>query len=97
MWEVVRPVEDPPSPNSQAYDAIVPSESVDPEPSNDASNPSVVDVNAAIGSAFCGGAVTVTAKMAKVYSPVTDLAMPMGRKPAAVMSVPVSIGLAVTS
>ena len=39
----------------------------------------------------------VTAKIAKVYSPVTDLAMPMGRKPAAVMSVPVSMGMAVTS
>ncbi len=32
-------------------------------------------------------AITVTAKMAKVYSPVTDLAMPMGRNPVAVMSV----------
>ena len=42
-------------------------------------------------------AITVTAKMAKVYSPVTDLAMPMGRKPAAVMSVPVNIGMAVIS
>ncbi|MDT4839946.1 hypothetical protein FQZ97_737500 [compost metagenome] len=42
-------------------------------------------------------AITVTAKIAKVYSPVTDLAMPIGKKPAAVMSVPVSIGLAVTS
>jgi len=39
----------------------------------------------------------VTAKMAKVYSPVTDLAMPMGRKPAAVISVPVSMGMAVSS
>ncbi len=42
-------------------------------------------------------AITVTAKIAKVYSPVTDLAMPMGRKPAAVIRVPVSIGMAVIS
>ena len=44
-----------------------------------------------------GKAITVTAKIAKVYSPTVDLAMPMGRKPAAVMSVPVNIGMAVTS
>jgi len=42
-------------------------------------------------------AAAVTAKIAKVYSPVTDFAMPIGRKPAAVISVPVSIGIAVTS
>ena len=42
-------------------------------------------------------AITVTAKMAKVYSPVIDLAMPMGRKPTAVISVPVSMGMAVIS
>ena len=41
--------------------------------------------------------MTVTAKMAKVYSPTADLAMPMGRKPTAVMSVPVSMGMAVSS
>ena len=35
--------------------------------------------------------------MAKVYSPVIDLAMPMGKKPTAVISVPVSIGMAVIS
>ena len=39
----------------------------------------------------------VTANMAKVYSPTVDLANPMGRNPAAVMSVPVSMGMAVTS
>ena len=42
-------------------------------------------------------AAEVTAKIAKVYSPVTLLAMPMGRKPAAVMSVPVSMGMATNS
>ena len=42
-------------------------------------------------------AAEVTAKIAKVYSPVTDFARPMGRKPAAVMSVPVSMGMLVTS
>ncbi|MNV99515.1 hypothetical protein D3C71_1948900 [compost metagenome] len=42
-------------------------------------------------------ATTVTAKIAKVYSPVIDLARPMGRKPAAVISVPVSMGMAVIS
>ena len=42
-------------------------------------------------------AAVVTAKIAKVYSPVTDLAIPIGRKPAAVISVPVSLGIAVTS
>ena len=42
-------------------------------------------------------AAEVTAKIAKVYSPVTDLAMPMGKKPAAVISVPVSMGMAVSS
>ncbi len=41
--------------------------------------------------------MTVTAKMAKVYSPVVELARPMGRNPAAVMSVPVSMGMAVAS
>ena len=35
--------------------------------------------------------------MAKAYSPTIDLAMPMGRKPAAVINVPVSIGMAVIS
>ena len=42
-------------------------------------------------------AITVTAKMAKVYSPVTDLAKPIGKKPAAVIKVPVSMGMAVSS
>ena len=42
-------------------------------------------------------AADVTAKMAKVYSPVTLRARPMGRKPAAVISVPVSMGMAVAS
>ena len=42
-------------------------------------------------------AAEVTAKIAKVYSPVTDLARPIGRKPAAVISVPVSIGIEVIS
>jgi hypothetical protein len=32
-----------------------------------------------------------------VYSPVIDLASPIGRKPAAVISVPVSMGIDVTS
>jgi hypothetical protein len=32
-----------------------------------------------------------------VYSPTVDWAMPMGRKPTAVMSVPVSMGSAVAS
>ena len=40
---------------------------------------------------------TVTAKMANVYSPTVELAIPMGRKPAAVISVPVSMGMAVAS
>ncbi|OQC08262.1 MAG: hypothetical protein BWX79_01689 [Alphaproteobacteria bacterium ADurb.Bin100] len=35
--------------------------------------------------------------MANVYSPVIERAMPMGRKPAAVISVPVSMGMAVSS
>ena len=42
-------------------------------------------------------AAVVTAKIAKVYSPTVDLAMPIGRKPVAVIKVPVSIGIAVTS
>ncbi|MNW22619.1 hypothetical protein D3C71_2242170 [compost metagenome] len=42
-------------------------------------------------------AITVTAKMANVYSPVVDLAKPMGKKPAAVISVPVNMGMAVIS
>ena len=42
-------------------------------------------------------AADVTAKIANVYSPVIDLASPIGRKPAAVISVPVSIGIDVTS
>ena len=41
--------------------------------------------------------ITVTAKMANVYSPTADFAMPMGRKPTAVISVPVSMGIAVAS
>ena len=36
-----------------------------------------------------------TAKIENVYSPAADLAMPTGRKPAAVTSVPVSIDGAV--
>ena len=40
-------------------------------------------------------AIVVTAKMPKVYSPVVDLAVAIGRKPAAVISVPESIGKAV--
>jgi len=42
-------------------------------------------------------AAEVTAKIAKVYSPVTDFARPIGRKPAAVIRVPVSMGIEVTS
>ena len=42
-------------------------------------------------------AITVTAKIAKVYSPTVDFASPIGRKPAAVISVPVSMGMAVAS
>ena len=42
-------------------------------------------------------AITVTAKIAKVYSPTVELASPIGRKPAAVISVPVSMGIAVAS
>ena len=34
--------------------------------------------------------------MAKVYSPTEDFAIPIGRKPAAVINVPVSIGIAVS-
>ena len=40
-------------------------------------------------------ASVTTAKMAKVYSPVDERAVAMGRKPTAVISVPVSIGKAV--
>ena len=40
-------------------------------------------------------AMVVTAKMPKVYSPVVDLAVAIGKKPAAVMMVPDSIGNAV--
>ena len=46
---------------------------------------------------LANSAITVTANMAKVYSPTVDLAMPMGRKPVAVISVPVSMGMAVNS
>ena len=40
-------------------------------------------------------AIVTTSKIARVYSPVPDLAVAMGRKPAAVTRVPVSIGNAV--
>ena len=40
-------------------------------------------------------AMVTTAKIEKVYSPAPDLAKPTGVKPAAVISVPVSIGKAV--
>ena len=40
-------------------------------------------------------ATVVTANIANVYSPATDFASPTGRKPAAVIRVPVSIGIAV--
>ena len=40
-------------------------------------------------------AIVTTAKIAKVYSPVVDFAVAIGRKPEAVISVPVSIGKAV--
>ena len=42
-------------------------------------------------------AIEVTEKILKVYSPATDLAIAIGRKPTAVISVPVSIGIEVTS
>ena len=42
-------------------------------------------------------AADVTAKIAKVYSPTVERASPIGRKPAAVISVPVSIGIDVMS
>ena len=40
-------------------------------------------------------ASVTTAKMVNVYSPVDERAVAMGRKPTAVISVPVSIGKAV--
>ena len=40
-------------------------------------------------------AIAETWKMERVYSPVEDLAMAIGRNPATVISVPVSIGKAV--
>ena len=46
-------------------------------------------------SAHTSSAMVTTAKMEKVYSPALDLAKPTGVKPAAVISVPVSIGKAV--
>lgn len=42
-------------------------------------------------------AIATTQKIAPVYSPTPELAKPMGRNPAAVTSVPVSIGKAVAS
>ena len=39
--------------------------------------------------------MATTAKMEKVYSPAPDFAIPTGIKPAAVTSVPVSMGNAV--
>jgi hypothetical protein len=41
--------------------------------------------------------IAVTAKIEKVYSPASDLASAIGRKPAAVISLPVGIGIAVSS
>ncbi|MNJ73446.1 hypothetical protein D3C77_702400 [compost metagenome] len=40
-------------------------------------------------------AMATTSKIERVYSPVLDCAVAIGRKPAAVISVPVSIGKAV--
>jgi len=40
-------------------------------------------------------AIVVTAKIAKVYSPTTDLASAIGKNAVAVKSVPVSMGNAV--
>ncbi len=42
-------------------------------------------------------AIVVTLNISKVYSPVADLASAIGRKPAAVTSVPESIGQAVVA
>src|ERR1700760_1598562 len=42
-------------------------------------------------------AIATTQKMLPAYSPTAELAKPMGRKPAAVTSVPVNIGNAVDS
>jgi hypothetical protein len=39
--------------------------------------------------------MVTTSKIERVYSPVPDFAVAIGRKPAAVTSVPVSIGNAV--
>ena len=42
-------------------------------------------------------AIVTTSKIERVYSPVADAAVAIGRKPAAVTNVPVSIGNAVLS
>src|SRR3954463_2445210 len=49
------PVPVEPSPKSQAYPVMVPSESRDPEVSSVAVRPMLVAVNAAVGATFGGG------------------------------------------
>ncbi len=53
------PVPVEPSPKSQAYDAMVPSGSLDVLPSNDTPRFATVEVNAATGGWLGGGACTV--------------------------------------
>ena len=49
-----------PSPNSQAYEATVPSASVDADPFTATANGDVVAVNDAVGAWFCGTSGTTT-------------------------------------
>ena len=41
--------------------------------------------------------IPVTAKIANVYSPTSEFASPIGKKPSAVINVPVNIGIAVVA
>ena len=56
-----------PSPKSQAYDAIEPSESAEPEASNDAARAVAVELKAAVGFTF--GATTVRSWLTTVLVP----------------------------
>ena len=57
----------------------------------------IYGVNTTATTHDANSAIATTQKMPPAYSPTEELAKPMGRKPAAVTSVPVSIGKAVDS
>ena len=67
------PLPDEESPKSHAYDATVPSASLDADPSNATARSVGVAVNDAVGGLFAGGAVTVTGVVTLSVAPLSSV------------------------